>query len=226
MTRLRPRHSARCSARREDADVRRTRSRGRSASCSRQRGAARVRLRRHPLGRGDLPRPRRARRAALDRRADPARCAWPGRNCSNAGRSGRVTRPARAASGCGRRRADPGRRRAGAARARSLAPPAETRCSSTEMVAMAREGGRARSRFRPTLQALLAARLDQLDTAERSCSSEARSRERSSTEAPSRRCTGRRAGAAAARCARPQGARPARQARSCPATTLSASAIC
>ena len=47
---------------------------GASASCSRSAHARRplvVRLRRHPLGRGDLPRPGRARRRPLARRADP-----------------------------------------------------------------------------------------------------------------------------------------------------------
>ena len=54
---------------------------GGRASCSRRRArepAARRRVRRHPLGRADVPRPGRARRRLVARRADPARSASPG----------------------------------------------------------------------------------------------------------------------------------------------------
>ena len=52
-------------------------------------GAARRRVRRHSVGRGDVPRPGRARRAAL--RAAPRSCcsAWPARSCSTAAPPGR-----------------------------------------------------------------------------------------------------------------------------------------
>ena len=51
-----------------------TRSPGRCAGCSRRsrRDAARRRVRRHPLGRADVPRSRRPRRRPQPRRADPA----------------------------------------------------------------------------------------------------------------------------------------------------------
>ena len=70
-TTRRPRRSARCSARRT-----RRRSAEEIAWAFRklleEQAAAGRRLRRHPVGRGDLPRPARARRASLVGRADPA----------------------------------------------------------------------------------------------------------------------------------------------------------
>ena len=91
-------------------------------------GAARLRLRRHPVGRGDVPRPGRARRAALDRRAAPAALPRP----AGAGRApprvaGRAA--ARAAAGRRGRRADPGEVSRRAPRADRPRRRAATRCS-------------------------------------------------------------------------------------------------
>ena len=72
-----------------------------AARGGRRGAAARRRLRRHPLGRADVPRPGRARRRLVARRADPAPLHGP-------------ARAARAAAGLGRRQAE---RDDGAARA-------------------------------------------------------------------------------------------------------------
>ena len=80
-TRCRPirpprRRSARCSGRVEAGHVGGGDRLG-VPQAARRAGAARRPLRRHPVGRGDVPRPGRARRAALQRRADPARLHGP-----------------------------------------------------------------------------------------------------------------------------------------------------
>ena len=97
------RRSARCSARRDDGQLGRRDRLGvpQDARAGRGRAAARRRLRRHPLGRGDLPRPRRAGRAPVVGRPDPARSAWRVRSCSSAARSW----PIDAAAGAAQRRA-------------------------------------------------------------------------------------------------------------------------
>ena len=54
-------------------------------------GAARGRVRRHPVGRGDVPRPGRARRAVLDGRAAACSSAWRGPSWPSGARGGRST---------------------------------------------------------------------------------------------------------------------------------------
>ena len=213
------------------------RSPGRCASCSRRSPAtaARRRPRRPAVGRADVPRPRRARRRPLPRRADPA--ALP-----------RPSGAARAAAGLGRRQAErdhgaarAARRRRGRAADRRAARDAPldddvarpdpggrrraTRSSSRRCSRCVRERGDGEVEVPPTIQALLAARLDQLDPAERACSSAARSRARCSTAAPSQALAPDEPdGSTRLARARAQGARPARRDRSSPATTRSASA--
>ena len=145
-----------------------------AARGARRRAAGRGRLRRPALGRADLPRPRRARRRPEPGRADPAALHGSARAARRAARVGRrqaerhhrVARAARAGrDGRARRRAR------GAASSRVFAtgswrPPAATRCSSRRW---SRWQPRAASEVAvpPTIQALLAARLDQLAAAER-----------------------------------------------------------
>ena len=173
--------------------------------------AARLRLRRHPVGRGDVPRSRRARRAALARRADPA--ALPG--AARAGRAPAATWPARplrleplAREDAGRR-ADPGGVAERAARADRAPRPGATRCSSTEMVAMARERGASVAR---SAEAPGAARRPPRP-ARGGRAQRARARRRRGRGLPPRRRAGavRTTGrSAAAGRARPQGADPSR----------------
>ena len=146
-------------------------------------GAARRRLRRHPLGRGHVPRPRRARR----------RCSRPARrSCSSAspGPSCSTRRPAwpvalRLEPLAERdvdeldRRARPARApRSGSQRAAGGNP-----LFLTELLAMARRRT-ATSRSRRPSSALLAARLDQLDARR---AARARARRRRGRDLPPRR---------------------------------------
>ena len=175
------------------------RSPGRSASCSRRSpgAAARLRARRPALGRADLPRPGRARRRPFARCADPA---------ALHGAAGAPRPPA----GLGRRQGERhdvlleplARRRDrradreprgldGGPRERIRAAAEGNPLFVEEMVAMAAASRRRRRRHASPrrIQALLAARLDQLDAAERASSSAGRSR----ASVPSRRGPGARA---------------------------------
>ena len=108
-----------------------------AARGGRGRDAARLRVRRHALGRGDVPRPGRARRRPLARRADPAAlhgAAGPARPAAGLGRrqGERHQRAARAARPERDRAAD---REPGATSTRACASgfarrPRATRCSS------------------------------------------------------------------------------------------------
>ena len=128
-------------------------------------GAARRRLRRHPVGRGDVPRPGRAPRAALQRRPAPGRLHRP----PGAARAPPLLAGDGAAGAAQQRgggQPDRGGRAGGAAGEDRAPRPAATRSSSARCWRWPRrrEPG---SRCRRRLQALLAARLDQLDAAER-----------------------------------------------------------
>ena len=76
--RIRPRRprSARCSARREQGTSAEEIAWALPQAARGAASAARLRVRRHPLGRGDLPRPGRARRAALAPARRSCFCAW------------------------------------------------------------------------------------------------------------------------------------------------------
>ena len=147
-------------------------------------------------------------------------------DCASAGRSGRSA-PARAARRGRRGLAAPGAIRRGAARA-------DRSCGRRQPALHHRDGGdgprdrAARSTVPPNLQALLAARLDQLETrGARRARAWRRRRARSSTAARSRRSLPRSAhGDAAPGRARPQGADPSRHARGSRPRTPSASATC
>ena len=139
-------------------------------------GAGRLRLRRSPLGRADLPRPRRSRRRLEPRRADPARLH----------RSAGAARPARDLGGRQAQRdtvlLEPLtpeetdeliERLLGDA---DLAEPLRARIGDAaegnplfveQMLAMVAESPNGDVVVPPTIQALLAARLDQLDPSER-----------------------------------------------------------
>ena len=153
---------------------------------ARRAGAAGLRLRRHPVGRGDVPRPDRGRRPAFVRRAAPAALPRP----AGAGRAP----PASGRSRCGSSRCRRGGRRADPANVSTVELRAKiTRAAGgnplfvTEMVAMAAETDGRRRRAadaagtpcRPPRPAR-AARSDP-------CSSAERSKARSSTAARSRR---------------------------------------
>ena len=127
-------------------------------------GAARRGVRRHPVGRGDVPRSRRVDRAALELAPRFCSCAWPGRSSSSGVPSWPATLrleplPAEQADALiGDAVSDELRERI--ARAAGGNP-----LFISEMLAMAAEDGDVD--VPPTLKALLAARLDQLDEAER-----------------------------------------------------------
>ena len=132
-------------------------------------GAARVRLRRHPVGRGDLPRPARARRRPALAEHRSCSSAWPGRSCSSTA-PGRWIERDFVLEPLPRRRksiADPRDR---LRRARRQDPPRGRRQPPVRRGDggdAARGGRTARWPSRPTIQALLAARLDQLEQPER-----------------------------------------------------------
>ena len=197
-----------------------------------------VRLRRPPLGRADLPRPRRARRRLEPRRADPARSASRGPSCSTGGR------PGPAASSTRRRvlleplaaeetdelierlLGDAGLDET-LARADRRGRGGQPALRRADAGAWSPESPNGDVVVPPTIQALLAARLDQLDAAERGVlergAVEGKIFHRGGVEAlaPEEHDVPTQADGA-----RPQGARAARTGRSCPATTPSASAIC
>ncbi len=93
------------------------------------RAATRGRLRRHPVGRGDLRRPRRARRAAFHWRPHPARLHGPARVRRAPADLARHD-PPRTAHRQRRRGADPGRAPFADSARGSVTPPAATPCSS------------------------------------------------------------------------------------------------
>ena len=127
-------------------------------------GAAGRGLRRHPVGRGDVPRSGRVDRAALESARRFCSCAWPGRSSSSGAPVGRGR--------CGSSRCPPedadaliGDAVAGELRERIARAAAGNPLFISEMLAMAAEEREVE--VPPTLKALLAARLDQLDEAER-----------------------------------------------------------
>ena len=152
------------------------------------RAPARRRLRRHPVGRADVPRPARVPRRLAARRAGAAalpRPAGAARGPARVGDRRRRTRPliTLAAADRGRdRRPDPGPARGRRARARtpgraSPSSPRATRCSSSRRCGcssttalLERRDGRwaatgdlSEITIPPTIHALLTARLDRLD---------------------------------------------------------------
>ena len=185
-TRPRRPRSARCSARAEAA--RRAEEIAwafRKTLEQAARAAARRRLRRHPVGRGDVPRPDRARRAALLGCADPA---------ALHGAAGAQRAPpdlagdasARAAGRRRRRRADSRsdpRRAAREDRARGGRQPALHRGDAGD----GRRERRARSSSRPPCRRCSRRASTSSRRPSGACSSAARSRARSSTAAPCRR---------------------------------------
>ena len=175
------------------------------AGAGRGRAAARGRLRRHPVGRGDVPRPDRARRAPVLGRIDPA---------ALHGAAGAHRAPPHLAGrrfGSSRWRDEdvdeliPRARSPASCARRSRAPRAATRSSSRRCWRWPSEA-EGDVVVPPTLQALLAARLDQLEhgRAERARAGRGRGR-----DLPSRRRAGARTrrdpGDAAPGRARPQG---------------------
>ena len=100
--------------------------------------------------------------------------AWPGRSCSSCGRPGAAGSGTRRRSARAARRGRDGaaargarRRRAASCAERISAPPRATRCSWRRCSRSSGESRRGEVEVPPTIQALLAARLDQLDPAER-----------------------------------------------------------
>ena len=151
-----------------------------AAQAARERGrvrSGRGRVRRHPLGGARLPRPDRARRRPFTRRADPValpRTAGAARAQARLGRrqAERHDRAARAALGDADRRAARAAARRGDARAEALRERIRDAAEGNplfveEMVAFVEASGDAEVTVPGTIQALLAARLDQLEPAER-----------------------------------------------------------
>ena len=187
-------------------------------------------------GEADVPRPLEHVADLVTRRTDPARSAWRGPSCSTGGRAGAAassTRRPCCSSRSTRRRPTQlieslgGRSTTSCARG-SARPPRATRSSSSRWSRLVRRVGRRDDvAVPPTIQALLAARLDQLDAPERERPRARLGRgQRFHRGAVQALAPEERAGRDAARGARSQGARAARQARSCPARTPSASGTC
>ena len=198
------------------------------------------RRRRHPLGRDNAARPARVRGRLLERRADlGALPSAPGSvrhaaivGGAPAGRDARLARAARARRG---RRA----RRAALRRRRSLPDACVARVVDDGRGQSAVRRADARACFAddpeaadavpPTIQALLAARIDRLEPDERAVRpARRRSRAGCSTAAPSLSSCRRRCGAASAgSCSRSRArSSSGRTARSTRATTASASTTC
>ena len=147
-------------------------------------GAARRRVRRHPVGRRPSSTWSSAWRS-LRRRADPARLPRPRRAAQLPPGSEWSVDP-QAASRCRDKPLGAHRRCAGRGlRERIAVAAGGNPLFVTEMLAHGARGT-PRSTCLRRCSALLAARLDQLDASERQCSSAARSRARSSTTAPYR----------------------------------------
>ena len=218
----------------------RTRRSGRSGGCSSAvaRSPARRRLRRPPLGGADLPRPDRVPRGLEPGRADPARLSRaagaarqaPGLADGDAERDAR-SRSSRSPS-TRRSRCSTSSRRGGAQlrrRWRSITEAAEGNPLFVEqmLAMMTTDDGAAPARCPPSIQALLAARLDRLEPEERAVIERASVIGKGVLARRRRRAFARartgRPGQPAPDDARPQGPDRARAARSSRGRTASGS---